>query len=75
MLDIIKGILNGSVANGVGKLASLIGVIAALTPAAIWFAAHKEESFLVVTYGQLVFWGSMMALLVIVAYKARRPGD
>lgn len=81
MLEILKGILTGAaggrIGNVVSEVAQLAAVIAALAPIAIWLAANKDGIFIVLTYGDLAFWGVIFggfALLVIrLVHRAPPP--
>lgn len=76
MGDILKGIANifsGGAGAAVGSLATLVGIIAALAPLGIFLISDKSnEVFISVTYREGAFWGSVVAINLLVAYLTRR---
>ncbi len=69
ILEIIAGILTGKAGEKIGGavsvVAQLAAVVAALTPIALWLATNKDEAFITVSYGDLAFWGTLLAVNVL----------
>ena len=76
MGDILKGLANifsGGAGAAVGNLATLVGVIAALSPLALFLASDKSEQvFVSVTYREAAFWGAIIAVNIGIAWMTRR---
>lgn len=76
MGDIFKGLVNifsGGAGAAVGNVASFIGVVAALTPAAIFLASDKaNEVFVSFTYRELAVVGAVIAVNIMIAWATRR---
>lgn len=68
---LIKIFSGNAVGNAVGKAATSIGVIAALAPLAIWLVANKDEQFICISYGELAFFGGILAMNLLIAYSTR----
>lgn len=76
MGDILKGLINifsGGAGAAVGNGLTLVGVVAALTPAAIFLVSDKgNQVFVEITYRDAAFWGAMLAVNIIIAWMTRR---
>lgn len=73
IVSAIIGILSGSAGEKIGgtvaRAAELAAIVAAVTPIAIWIAGNKDETFIVVSYGDLAFWGLVVGSLVFVIVR------
>jgi hypothetical protein len=70
----IFGFITGgsSGASAVGNAVTMAGVLAALAPFVLWFVGHKDETLIVVSYGDAAFWGAIIALQLVIANYSRR---
>lgn len=79
LIQILMGILTGKAGEQIGGAVSVAAQIAAaaaaITPVALWLADNKEETFIVLTYGDLAFWGMLfgLQLLLVVRLVHRAP--
>lgn len=79
LLQIIAGFFTGKAAEQIGakvaRGAEIAALVAALAPVALWLQANKDDAFIVITYGQLAFWGGIVGALVffIVRLTHRAP--
>lgn len=84
-MDILKflfGLVTGKAGETVGGTVSvaaqLAALVAAVAPLALWLGNNKDEVFIVLTYGQLAFWGTLAALQVLLivrlVHRAPPPG-
>lgn len=79
LVNLIAGIFTGkageSIGGAVSVAAQIAAVVAALAPVALWLAGHKDETFIVLTYGELAFWGALIAgqVLLVVRLVHRAP--
>lgn len=82
LISVITGILTGKAGEKIGgtvaKVAELGALAAALAPVALWLHAHKDETVITVTYGELAFWGSLCGSILFLAlrlvHRAPPPG-
>lgn len=76
MLDLLgklAGVFTGGAGAAVGTVATLVGVIAALSPVAIFLTSTKSnEIFVSVSYREAAFWGAVIAVNLLVAYLTKR---
>lgn len=69
----LAGIFSGGAGAAVGTVATVAGILAALSPLAIFLVSSKgNEVFVSVTYREAAFWGTMIAVNLYVAYLTRR---
>ena len=56
-----------------GNAISIVAVIAALTPLALWAVNHTNDVFVefTLTYGEAAFWGAILSVIVLVARGTR----
>lgn len=67
----IISIFGQGAGNVIGKTVTNVSVIAALTPIVIWLAVHKEENFVCLAYGELAFFGIVLAIMLKIAQYTR----
>lgn len=77
MLKWIIGMLSGNAAAAsiAEKSINWVAVVAAVAPAAVWFQNHKDDQLIVLTYGDAVFWGAIMFVVLKVALYTRSPAQ
>jgi hypothetical protein len=79
ILSLIAGLFTGkageSIGGAVSVAAQIAAVAAAVAPVAMWLAGHKDETFIVLTYGELAFWGALVAgqVLLVIRLVHRAP--
>jgi len=79
LVSLIAGIFTGKAGESIGGAGSvaaqIAAAVAALAPVAYWLAGHKDETFIVLTYGELAFWGALIAgqVLLVVRLVHRAP--
>jgi len=79
LLTLLAGIFTGkageSLGGAVSVAAQIAAVVAALTPIVLWLGNNKDATFIVLTYGDLAFWGTLIAaqVLLIVRLVHRAP--
>jgi hypothetical protein len=73
LASIIAGIFTGKAGESIGGAVSIAAQLAALAaaigPIALWLAGHKDEVFIVLTYGELAFWSSLIAAQVFLVVR------
>ncbi len=82
LVSLIAGIFTGkageSIGGAVSVAAQIAAVVAALAPVALWLAGNKDAVFITLTYGDLAFWGAMIAgqviLVLRLVHRAQPPG-
>lgn len=77
ILDLFTGKAGATVGGAVSIAAQLAALVAALVPLGLWFASNKDEVFIVLTYGDLVFWVGLAVLQLIairLVHRAPPPG-
>lgn len=73
LLGKLAGLFTGGAGAVVGSVATALGVITALAPAALYLTSAKSnEVFVSVTYREAAFWGAIIAVNLLVAYWTRR---
>lgn len=79
LLQILMGVLTGKAGEQIGGAVSvaaqLAALVAAVTPVVVWLTANKEETFITLTYGDLAFWGTLIAanLFLVIRLVHRAP--
>lgn len=75
LLQALLGFLGGMVGRqGAGAAITNNAItLAALAPAAYWFLAHKEETAVCFTWGQLGIGVAVLVLVLKVAHRAPPP--
>lgn len=79
LVSLIAGIFSGkageSIGGAVSVAAQIAAVVAALAPLAVWLGGNKDTTFIVLTYGDLAFWGALIAgqVLLVVRLVHRAP--
>lgn len=79
LLQLIAGIFTGKAGEQIGGAVSvaaqLAALVAAITPVALWLSNHKADVFIMLTYGDLAFWGSLLGanLFLVVRLVHRAP--
>lgn len=68
MIPQLVALLTGGAGKLFGDGVSLVAIIAAIAPAAIWFVHNKDLPAVSFTWGQLGFGGSIVAAVVLVAW-------
>lgn len=78
-MDIIKfiiGLFTGKAGEAVGgavsSVAQFAALIAAITPLALWIVNNKNEVFITITYGDLLFWALLAGLLLMILRLVHR---
>lgn len=81
LVKIVAGFFGGpgaAVGGVVANVGALAALLAALAPIALWMIGHKGDTFIVLTYGDLAFWFSLIGAFVFavikVAHYTRAPG-
>lgn len=82
LLKLLVGVFTGGAGTQIGGAVSVaaqwVAVIAAITPVALWLGSNKDAVFITLTYGELAFWGTMLAVQVLVVvrlvHRAPAPG-
>lgn len=73
LLKLLGGLFSGGAGAAVGTVATVAGIIAAMSPLAIFLISDKSnEVFISVTYREASFWGAVIAVNLLVAYLTRR---
>lgn len=80
-LQFIFGLLTGkageTIGGAVSGAAQIAAIVAAVAPVGLWLAGHKDEVFIVLTYGELAFWsaliGGQVLLVVRLVHRATPP--
>lgn len=82
ILQFILGLFTGkageSVGGAVSSVAQIVTLIAAITPIGLWIVNNKNEVFITITYGDLLFWGLLAGLLLMIlrlVHRAPPPGS
>ncbi|MRR51280.1 MAG: hypothetical protein EG825_10255 [Rhodocyclaceae bacterium] len=81
ILQLLAGILTGKAGEQIGGAVSVAAqvaaLVAALAPIALWLGGHKDDVFITLTYGDLAFWGFLIAaqvfLVVRLVHRAAPP--
>lgn len=79
ILSMIAGIFTGrageQIGGAVSMAAQIAAVAAAVGPLAVWLAGNKDQTFITLTYGDLAFWGALIAgqILLVVRLVHRAP--
>lgn len=72
IIKFIAGLFTGkageSVGGAVSVAAQIAALVAALVPLGLWLTSNKDEVFIVLTYGDLVFWVGL-AILQLLAIR------
>ncbi len=77
--SLIAGIFTGkageSIGGAVSIAAQIAAVVAAIAPVALWLTSNKDSVFITLTYGDLAFWGALIAgqVLLVVRLVHRAP--
>lgn len=81
ILQFILGLFTGKAGEAVGgavsSVAQIAALIAAITPIGLWIVNNKNEVFITITYGDLLFWGLLSGLLLMIlrlVHRAPPPG-
>lgn len=82
LLQLLAGIFTGKAGEQIGGAVSvaaqLAALVAALTPIALFLSNSKDEVFISLTYGDLAFWGVLIAvnifMVVRLVHRAPQPG-
>lgn len=83
LLQLIAGFFAGDagtkIGNTVANATAWAGLVAAFAPVALWLHGNKDAQFIVITYGDIVFWcglfGAFVFAVVKVAHYTRSPGQ
>jgi hypothetical protein len=79
ILSAILGLLTGKAGEKIGGAVSTVtqigAVLAALAPIALFLKNNKDDVFISVTYGELAFWASIIAVVVIVTIRNVHRAD
>lgn len=82
ILQFLVGLFTGkageTVGGAVSTAAQIAALVAAIAPIGLWLANNKDGVFIILTYGDLAFWGSLLAgqilLIVRLVHRAPPPG-
>ena len=81
ILQFLVGLFTGkageTVGGAVSTAAQIAAVIAAVTPIGLWLTNNKDAVFIVLTYGDLAFWGVLglgQFLIIRLVHRAPPPG-
>lgn len=73
MLEKLISLFSGGTGALVGNVVTFVGVVAALTPAAVFLISDKGAEVLVtITYRDAAFWGGVIAAQLFLAWLTRR---
>lgn len=79
ILSMIVGLLTGKAGEQIGgavsKVAQLTALVAAIAPIALWLSKNKEGVFIEISYGDLAFWGSLIAVIVLLTIRLVHRAD
>lgn len=81
MLKLVSSVLGlfggGAAATVAGGAIDAVAITAAVTPAAIWFVHHKDETAVVFafTWGQLAVAGLVVAAVLKLVHYVKSPGQ
>ena len=73
-LDGVSALITGGAhgVSAIGNAVTFAGILAALSPIAFWLMGHKEETMIEISYGDAVFWGTIIAVQLLIANISRR---
>lgn len=73
LLQLLFGVLTGKAGEQIGgavsKAAQMAALLAAVAPVALFLVKNKDDVFISVTYGELAFWGTMLAIVFLLAVR------
>jgi hypothetical protein len=73
LLQLLVGIFTGKAGEQIGgavsSAAQIAAFVAAVTPIALWLGNNKDAVFIQLTYGDLAFWGTMIAVIVFITVR------
>lgn len=79
IVSAILGLITGKAGEKVGGAISTVtqigAVLAALAPIALFLKNNKDDVFISVTYGEMAFWGVLLAVVVIVTVRNVHRAD
>jgi hypothetical protein len=82
IIKFVAGLLTGkageSVGGAVSVAAQFAALLAALVPLGLWISGNKDEVFITLTYGDLVFWVGLAVLQLMairLVHRAPPPGQ
>jgi hypothetical protein len=79
ILSVILGLLTGKAGEKIGGAVSTVtqigAVLAAVAPVAMFLKNNKDDVFISVTYGELAFWSTVIAAIVIVTVRNVHRAD
>lgn len=78
LIGLVTGKSGATVGGAVSVAAQFAAAVAALVPLALWIAGNKNEVFITLTYGDLVFWGGLALVHLMVlrlVHRAPPPGQ
>lgn len=71
LIDLLSGNAGAQLAGGA---VNTVAALAVLGPAAIWFTQHKDEVFVVLSYGDTAVIGAIICAVLKAAHYAKPPG-
>jgi hypothetical protein len=75
IISLFTGGAGAAVGGTVANLAAGAALIAALTPAALWFVGNKDQVAVTLTWGQIGLFGAFLFVLIKVVHYTRSPGQ
>ena len=76
MSEILAGLIkifSGGAGAAVSNIATFLGVVAALTPLAVFIVSDKSKEVLIeISYRDAAFWGAILAGMLLMAWLNRR---
>ena len=75
LLGLFTGKAGESIGGAVSIAAQIAAVVAAIAPIALWLSNNKEDVFITITYGDVAFWGALIAaqLFLVIRLVHRAP--
>ena len=71
IIQAIIGFFSQGIGSKIGNATANVASIAALAPVAYWLIENRESSFIVISYGDMAFWGGIMFVLIKVVHYTR----
>lgn len=79
IISMIVGLLTGKAGEQIGgavsKVAQVTALMAAVAPIALFLVKNKDDVFISVTYGELAFWGTAIATIVLLTVRLVHRAD
>jgi hypothetical protein len=73
IVNFLGGNAAGKVASGAVNAAAGVALVAAATPAALWFVHNKDEVFVTMTYAQTIIVAGIVFAFIKMAHYTQAP--